>query len=190
MNQIKNDHVELGLVYFVFIFRLAFTQLHCVSRKGFLIHGNTAAQPSHFPWLVTSGYLSLPFLLLTVVNFLFSWNGQKLDTWESGLGGNCPCRDSFNGKNPHLPEQGWQHIWHKYIIVSCIRHINALYLWFWENVERWDKTFLWRVRCFFFTCMVYHAMTPDTERSDDLSAGCVQRLMLTQSQCVLGRFSR
>lgn len=87
MNQIKNDHVELGWVYFVFIFRLAFTQLHCVSRKGFLIHGNMAAQPSHFPWLGTSGYLSLPFLLLTVVNFLFSWNGQKLDPWESGLGG-------------------------------------------------------------------------------------------------------
>lgn len=59
-------------------------------------------------------------------------------------------RDGFNGKIPHLPEQGLQHIWHKYTLAFCIRHINALYLWFWGNVERWDKPFLWRVALLFF----------------------------------------
>lgn len=109
---------------------LPFTQLQCVSGRGFLIRRNTAAQPSLFPWIGVSGCFSLPFTLLTVMNVLFSWNGQNLDPQ---MGPKWPwwhCRDSFRGKNSHLSEQGLQNIWHKDMIVSCIRNINAPYLWF------------------------------------------------------------
>lgn len=134
-----------------FLVRLAFTQLRHVGGKGFLIHRNTAAQPSLLPWVGISDYLSLPFMLLTVMN-LFSWNGQNLGPQ---MGSKCPwlhCRDSFYGKEP--PSwQGLQHIGHKYMILSCIRHIHALYLWFWGDVEGGDKPFLWRAHGFpFFPC--------------------------------------
>lgn len=77
-----------------FLVRLAFTQLQRVGGKGFLIHRNTAAQPSRLPRVGVSDYLSLPFMLLTVMN-LFSWNGQNLGPQ---MGSEWPwlhCRGSF-----------------------------------------------------------------------------------------------
>lgn len=77
-----------------FLVRLAFTQLRRVGGKGFLIHRNTAAQPSRLPRVGVSDYLSLPFMLLTVMN-LFSWNGQNLGPQ---MGSEWPwlhCRGSF-----------------------------------------------------------------------------------------------
>lgn len=74
-------------------------------------------------------------------------------------------RGQFLWKKTHLPEHGLRHICHKYTVVSCIRHINALHLWFegGGDVERWDKPFLWRVHRFpFFTCVACQ----DSERTN------------------------
>ena len=83
-----------------FLFRLAFTQLQCVSGKGFLMHRSTAAQPSLLLWTGVSDCLSLAFMLLTVMNFLFSWNGQNLDPQMGSKRPWWHCRDSFYGKGP------------------------------------------------------------------------------------------
>lgn len=115
------------------------------------------------------------------MNVLFSWNGQNLDPQ---MGPKWPwwhCRDSFRGKNSHLSEQGLQNIWHKDMIVSCIRNINAPYLWFWGDEEGGDKPYLWRVHHsplfpFFPACC---ATTGSTGKAGYLRGECVQRLMLT-----------
>lgn len=55
--------------------------------KGFLIHRNTSSHPSLFPSIYILGYLSLPAMFLTVMNFLFSQNSHNLGPWEYGCGG-------------------------------------------------------------------------------------------------------
>lgn len=125
--------VGFGFWLLAFLSRLAFPQLQCIVERAFSFTKTVAAQPSLFPSVDISDYLSLPFMLLTVMNFSFSWNGQNLvPRWDpNGLGG---VAWTAMGKN-------------KYRIVSSIRHINALYLQFRGDVEGGDKLFF---------CIIYH----------------------------------
>lgn len=167
-------------IFFFFLFRLAFTQPKCVSGKGFLIHRNTAAQPSLFPWIGISDYLSLPFMFLTLMNFLFSWNGQKLGRWESGLGG-IAGTVFMEKKNP----PSWTRF-ATYLaqIYNCFLY-QAHKCSVWDvggDAERWDKPFLWTGCIAFPFFPAWRGGTQSPGKAGPLRAGCAQRLTLTDER--------
>lgn len=133
------------MVVFFFSFRVTFTGLQCVSGKGFLICRNAAPQSSFLPSGGVLDYLGLPSC------FLESWTSpspKMAIIWVPGNMTLVTSQSQFLQKNINLPE----HIEHK--CDFCIRHINALYMWFWDSVKRGKTDSPCEEWIVFFSCMV------------------------------------
>lgn len=105
------------------------------------------------------------FMFLRVMNFSFS---RMAIVWVPGNMTLVASQSQFLQKNINLPE----HIEHK--CDFCIRHINALYMWFWDSVKRGKTDSPCEEWIIFSSFPAWFVVTRNAETTDYLSGGCVK----------------